>query len=372
VHVADPIFQAINPPTAGPLITEGMHLESVQRHRHIQRFIEDSMFSWGYRGVQTPLLDDYETYRDHIEPQLLNESYRLIDRSGKIMLLRSDSTLFLTSQLGRHLCTDELPMRLCYADTIVRYQSDEEIYNGSGFQTGAELIGIAGTEGDAEILLLAAAIFRQLSIAETALHIGSRQLIREMWPSCDRGELNKIADAVRLRQFEQLSAFPAPANMKLNQSISLLSLIAESNTATETLARIAPDLPTKVQIEADRIIYLAQLVQELEPQVDVRVDFSETGSRAYYSGMAFQIYCRGAAQAAASGGRYDHLLKNFGCDSPSVGFSLMQQVIEPLASLAGDDTKAKRAIAAGNSTDDFRSRYLAAQKLRQEGKAAHI
>jgi ATP phosphoribosyltransferase regulatory subunit len=41
----------------------------------------------------------------------------------------------------------------------------------------------------------------------------------------------------------------------------------------------------------------------------------------YYTGTIFKIYVPGLGFEVGGGGRYDHLLRNFGCDLPSVGFS---------------------------------------------------
>ncbi|MFW5800511.1 MAG: ATP phosphoribosyltransferase regulatory subunit [Spirochaeta sp.] len=353
-----------------PFITEAMHLEHVQRHRQVRRVIEDLCFLWGYQPVETPLLDEYDRYRDHISTQLEHDSYRLIDRTGKIMLLRSDITLFLARQLGRHLTVDELPLRISYAGSIVRYESDDEIRSGDNFQAGAELIGVSGNDGDAEILLLAACLFRTLGIPQTALHIGSRRLLQLIWPHASSTQLEEIADAVRYRQQDTIGRFcDAGAAIPAARVNQVFAYIAEARQAS---AEAAAGLNASQEIldEISRIIQLAQLVQELEPGIQVRVDFSEVGARDYYSGMAFQMYCPGAARAVAGGGRYDTLLGDFGCSAPSVGFSIVQSVIEPLVKIFTDPQLPK---AVGIPADrEFRTRFKQAQSLRAEGKATHL
>ena len=353
-----------------PIITEGMHLDSVQRHRHVRRAIEDLCFSWGYRPVETPLLDEFSLYDQHMSTQLLHDSYRLIDRSGKVMLLRSDITLFLAGQLGRHMDPDELPLRISYADTIVRHQADDEIHSGDTFQAGAELIGVADSEGDAEILLLAANLFRTLQIPDTVLHIGSRKLLQLIWPDADAESSSHIAEAIRFRRFSQLASLTDGAKLSTEQINTVFSCIAEATEHTELSQNLAETLQSQPHIlsEVQRIIELSLLVQRLEPGIRVRIDFSEVGGREYYSGMAFQMYCPGAARAVAGGGRYDSLLGDFGCPAASVGFSVVQSVIEPLVQ---GISIAAEPISTPESSD-FTTRYTKAQEMRQQGKAAHL
>ncbi|AFG38265.1 ATP phosphoribosyltransferase regulatory subunit [Spirochaeta africana] len=354
-----------------PFITEGMHLEHVQRHRRVRRGIEDLLLSWGYRPVETPLLDDYDSYRNHLSAQLESDSYRLIDRSGTVMLLRSDITLFLACQLGRHVTPDELPLRVSYAGNIVRYQSDEEIHSGDTFQAGAELIGVDGTEGDAEILLLAAQLFRDLQIRDAALHIGSRRLLQLAWPDAEPAELEAIAAAVRYRRFDQVAEHSRTAGrLTPDAAVRLFGGIADASYFAPDAIAPSKDTPTDILAEVSRIAELAQLVQELEPDMQVRVDFSEVGAREYYSGMAFQMYCAGAARPVAGGGRYDSLLQDFGCGASSVGFSVVQSVIEPLATLSLDPDSDR--ISSVHDAGDLRSRHLQAQSMRAEGKKVHL
>ena len=51
------------------------------------------------------------------------------------------------------------------------------------------------------------------------------------------------------------------------------------------------------------------------------IDLSEVRGLDYYTGIIFKIYVPGLGFEVGSGGRYDNLLKNFGCDLPSVGFT---------------------------------------------------
>lgn len=331
-------------------ITEGMRLEQVQRHRQIRRTIEDLFLDQHYRPVETPLLDSFDTYQAHMSPQLLSDSYRLIDRNGNVMLLRSDVTLFLANQLGRHLSPDELPMRISYADSIVRYQSDDEIHHGETFQAGAELIGVPGSEGDMEILLLAARAIRELSLPTATLHIGSRRLLQLIWPDADKQFISAIADSIRFRRFQELAqAAESSSVLKPAAIVHLFSQIHESEGSE--LKDL--DWPKAVAQEIHEIQKLARTVKGKEPEIQVRIDFSEVGAREYYSGMAFQIYCAGASRAVVSGGRYDSLLQEFGCAAPSVGFSILQSVIEPLtdAAAAIQPQPISLALPKGRLTD---------------------
>ena len=80
---------------------------------------------------------------------------------------------------------------------------------------------------------------------------------------------------------------------------------------------------------------LAALVAELKKHKigeHLTIDLSEVRGLDYYTGTIFKIYVPGLGFEIGGGGRYDNLLKNFGCDLPSVGFSFSLERLMSLES----------------------------------------
>ena len=98
-------------------------------------------------------------------------------------MLRSDVTLFLAKQMGMILSGEDLPLRLWYADTILRHQDAEDISKNEFFQVGAELIGKQGSYADLEILLLLVKSLEKANLKSYFIHLGSR----EIFDRCFRG-----------------------------------------------------------------------------------------------------------------------------------------------------------------------------------------
>jgi ATP phosphoribosyltransferase regulatory subunit len=107
-------------------------------------------------------------------------------------------------------------------------------------------------------------------------------------------------------------------------------------------------------------------LSEQLPQVKFQFDLADARGYAYYSGLRFAIYAKGASDAVIRGGRYDGVGAVFGHeisrDRPAVGFSLdLKQWVGIVPALT-----LKAAIRApwGTSTD-LRN---AITKLRQMGE----
>ena len=75
---------------------------------------------------------------------------------------------------------------------------------------------------------------------------------------------------------------------------------------------------------ADAVAGLRAIRELLDADVAERVIFDLGLSRApgYYTGAVFEVYDPAVGMPIGGGGRYDHLLGQFGRELPAVGFAL--------------------------------------------------
>jgi ATP phosphoribosyltransferase regulatory subunit len=142
--------------------------------------------------------------------------------------------------------------------------------------------------------------------------------------------------------------------------LSLIDLFGDASVLSKALKT----LPAKPQIK----LALEQLkwLSEQLPHIKFQFDLADARGYAYYSGLRFAIYAKGASDAVIRGGRYDGVGAVFGHeisrDRPAVGFSLdLKQWVGIVPALT-----LKAAIRAPwGTSSDLRS---AITKLRQVGE----
>ncbi len=273
-------------------------MEEAYRHRRIVARLEELMTQWGYLPVETPVFDFYDTYRPLLGRQTQDKIYRLIDREGDLLMLRSDITLFLARQMGLHLKDSDLPVRVTYSDSILRHEDPEDISRNEFYQTGAELIGVGGTEADQEILLLAGETFRALDLPGTVFHVGSRALFHALgreYPAAGREELQQ---AIRIRDrhaFRRLLEGPEEKTAPLEELFFYIGPAEELNPDY-------PRLPAAFRPILQELLGMIQGVKEAEPRMTLRLDLSEIGEQPYYTGMVFSAYTPGIPAGPGGGG----------------------------------------------------------------------
>lgn len=352
-----------------PQGTEVLGFEETKQHQQLKSLLDEIFQLWGYQAVETPLFDFFDPYAAVLGKELLQKSFRLIDREGDLLLLRPDMTLFLARQMGFLLQQKKLPLRVFYDGPIMRFEDPSDISANEFYQMGAELVGASGSEADLEILLLCFKILEKISLLkQSRLHLGNHAFYDAVFSSCQNEEKGKVMEIIRKRDFDALAAFFKKENInpeKYLLYIQLFSFIGKPDELEEILSPKNRQLLNKEeQLSLD---YLLDISKKLEKySYFLRLDLSESGSQAYHSGIVFQVYCRQAATAVLSGGRYDKLLGKFNAEMPSLGFSLFPRKIEKLLSFERQKSEVKKLFY---NQANFMDKQQEAEKLRAKGTA---
>jgi len=224
-------------------------------------------------------------------------------------------------------------------------------------QLGAEISGHAGPEADLEILQLALDCLAAGRAAELQVDLADARIVSRLLEgqALSEEQRHAIHAALAIKDasaLTRLSAGWAPAVRE--GLLALVDLYGDISVLDRAATRL-PDHPEITQALA-QLRWLAEQI----PGVAVSFDLGDSRGYAYYSGMRFAIYAKGASDALARGGRYDGVGAVFGHridrDRPAVGFSLdlkeLVAAVQPLALRAairapwGQSASLRSAIAA--------------------------
>jgi len=348
-----------------PQGTESLHLDEAYTHKAILRDMEDNFHGWGYLPVQTPVFDYFDDYQNLLTPERKDETYRLIDREGELLMLRSDITLFLARQLSLQLTEESLPVRAYYADSILRYQDKEDISHNEFFQVGCELIGKDDIEGDMEGILLAKSQLEKVGLKRFRIHIGSRALFNRLTPKLSdkkRHDFSKYLDE-RFTEKQLEVLLKSYTEDEAKDIIHFFSFIGTIDEFHEFITKLTSSFKKTIEKELNYLLQLANELAPLDKEGLIRIDMSEIGSQSYYSGIVFQCYAPGTDSAIATGGRYDNLIQCEGKKVSSFGFSMYQRKLETLL-----PSRKISELKKLSSDKSFAQRFKEAESLRRQNK----
>lgn len=357
--------------------TEGLHLRRTWNHRNLVHTLSEAFESWGYLPVRTPVLDYYDPYAPLLTDSHTSAMYRLIDRDGELLAVRSDATLFLAKQVARMLRGEDLPVRVYYTETILRPEDRENISRNEFFQVGGEIIGNTGSDGDLEIATLLLRLLDSVLPGESVLHVGSRSLVDVLTHGFGPAHAAAFRHALELHDQQECRTLLGdtwagalgPAGLDAVLEFLLhIGTAEEMRSAFQPLSQKAPDLPEGFSDAVEALIETGRVLESVFDTERIRIDPSETGSQSYHTGVAFRAYAPGAEAAVASGGRYDSLYGHFGLDTQAVGFSIMLRRIERLSGSA----PLPETTAIARDGRDFVERLREADRARSRGERVRL
>ncbi len=342
---------------ADVLPSEARHIEE------LRRLLLDTARSYGFELVSPPLLEHIESLLTGTGKALDLQTFKLVDQiSGRMMGLRADTTPQV-ARIDAHLLNRVGVTRLCYCGPVLHTRPDRPHATREPLQLGAEIYGHAGLEADLEVLQLALDCLQAAQMGEVLVDLADARIVGALLEGLSlseatRGEVySALASKNSSLLAELVKSFPSDIQAGL---MSLIDLYGDASVLSKALKQ----LPAKPQIKL-ALEQLTWLSDQL-PHVTFQFDLADARGYAYYSGLRFAIYAKGASDAVIRGGRYDGVGAVFGHevsrDRPAVGFSLdLKQWVGIVPTLT-----LKAAIRApwGNSS----ALRNAIAKLRQQGE----
>lgn len=291
--------------------------------RRVQRAVTELFQRRGYSELMTPETEYYDLFVAAGYPLPQESMMKVIDRSGRILVMRPDNTTPIARLTAAKLRGQPLPQRLYYNQSVYRSDDAHTGRSAATAQCGVELIGAGGLRADVEVAALAVQAVEAAGVEEFQLELGCVGFFSALAAELDApGEV--IAAMRRCIEEKNFTGYgellepyrTAPAGRALAELPRLFggfeALRRARTLCCNPAASEALDLLETVyaQLQAaglgDRLRFDLGLVQRLD----------------YYTGLVFRAYARGSGSALLSGGRYDRLIGRLGYDVPAVGFAV--------------------------------------------------
>ena len=280
------------------------------RLRHVAR-------TFGFREVETPIFEEAELFILRSGPNVLNELYAFKDKGDRDIALRPEMTAPAIRMFVNGMSNDPKPIKIFYFGQCFRYERPQSGRYREFFQFGAELIGSATPQTDAEVIAMASSMIENLGLREYKLRIGHIGVLRQK--IADAGVPKERAAEVLQKLDKKLYDEARPLLSEMGVSESAMEDIFD---LTETVGGV--EVLDKVPGEAGD--WLRQVVSYLDamgvptPEIDLGV----VRGLDYYTGMVFEAEAPalGAEKQICGGGSYT-LSQLFGGEEVfSTGFAI--------------------------------------------------
>ena len=292
--------------------------DEMRELRALMDGLRSSLQAAGYGEVRTPTVEYEEVLRQGDE-RSAGAGWRLFDEHGNLLVLRSDMTIPIARLVGTRFADIDGPLRLCYSGQAYR-----SVTRGSGqltefLQVGAELIGVPGVAGDAEIVSLVLDALSKCGLRRHSVGLGDGALYRALLEAFEvpAHDADPLMSALMKRDLVGLEARVRSAGLP-----EALYVVPGLRGGEAVLDRAEEEMG---EVAATALIELRGLYDELSQRgyADrLILDLGLVHELGYYTGAVFEVYDPAVGFALGGGGRYDQLIGRFGAPRPACGLAL--------------------------------------------------
>ena len=286
------------------------------------------MGRYAYRNIRTPILEHTQLFVrgiGEVTDIVEKEMYSFEDRSDKHgdhdhLTMRPENTASVVRAVTEHNLLYDGGKRLYYMGPMFRRERPQRGRYRQFHQIGAEALGFSGPEVDAELILLAAALWKELGLTDWRLEINSLGQAQE------RAEHR----AQLITHFEQhADVLDEEAKRRLHSNP--LRILDTKNPAMKAVVESAPRLIDFLGTES--LAHFDGLKAILDANsIPWTLNHRLVRGLDYYNLTVFEFVTDrlGAQGTICAGGRYDYLIEQMGGKpAPAVGWALgFERVLE--------------------------------------------
>lgn len=290
------------------------------RNSAIWKYVEDVFHRtaklYGFREIRTPMFERTDLFERGVgegTDVVSKEMYTFTDKGDRSLTLRPEGTASVMRAFIEHGMAQDAPVqKLYYIGPMFRYERPQSGRYRQFHQFGAEIIGLAQPEQDAELIDMAVHAYKALGLKNLKIYMNSigsseaRQNYREALKSYFLNSFDKLSKDSQFRLTTN------PLRILDSKAAEDQEFIVDAPSILEYL-----DEESKAHFEkVQSYLKLLNIPFIIQPRLVRGLD--------YYNRTVFEIVSEdlGSQNSLGGGGRFDGLLKTLGgADLPCTGFA---------------------------------------------------
>ncbi|WP_449354525.1 ATP phosphoribosyltransferase regulatory subunit [Virgibacillus natechei] len=295
-------------------------VEDFQKRDSLIETLKHRFTTYGYKQIRTPTFESYDLYAGLTGTVNKDEMIKVVDASGKVMVLRPDVTIPISRMTA--LNNTNYP-RVFYVLDVFR-QTPAEDDQKERTQAGIEYFGENTGQSNAEVLMLAIHTLKDLGFSNFKIEIGHAGFFKELveQAAIEPEDLDVLLTLIQSKNIVEMKPF-----------LENLSIDANLREAIQAIPLLYGE-PWRVIEQAKEIIQnenMHRVLQNLIDVFNVLKDYQAEdyvvfnlgliNNMNYYSGIIFQGFVNNVGKPVLMGGRYDNLGVYENKQMPAIGFA---------------------------------------------------
>lgn len=297
--------------------------------------VESVFRSYGFQQMRTPIVEDTALFVrgiGQVTDIVEKEMYSFTDSmNGDKLSLRPEGTAGAVRAVIEHNLVYDGPKRLWYYGPMFRHEKPQRGRYRQFYQFGAEAVGFAGPDVDAELIMMCRRLWDDLGLDDIEL------------------ELNSIGDASEraAHRVDLIAYFEANADLLDTEAKARLHTnpLRILDTKNPTMQQLVNDAPKLLGYLGEASLAHFEGVQAILRHNNIPFTINPRLVRGldYYNRTVFEWVTTklGSQGTVCAGGRYDPLIEmNGGKPTPACGFAMGAERLLELMKEAGGEIPA--------------------------------
>ena len=332
--------------------------------RRFEDAVGSAMRGYGYRRIRTPIVEPTRLFVRGIGEMtdiVEKEMYSFIDSlNGEALTLRPENTAGVVRAAIQHNLLHEGPQRVWYTGPMFRHERPQRGRYRQFHQVGAEALGLAGPDADAELILLCQRIWDDLALAGISLEV-----------NCLGQAEERRAHREALIAYFEANAAVLDDDARRRLHANPLRILDSKNPAMQAMIEGAPRLIDHLG-QASRSHFDGLLNLLKSQNIPHRINPRLVRGLDYYNLTVFEWVAPvgGTMLTVCGGGRYDPLVGMLGGrDAPGCGFALgVERILELMRDQSvGTDASQCDVYVVHTGGEVLPTALAASERLRDAG-----
>jgi len=296
--------------------------------QRLEAVAREVLAGYGYEEMRVPVMEQTDLFKRSIgefTDIVEKEMYTFTDKGGESLTLRPEATAGMVRAAISNGLTHNQRARVWCMGPMFRHEKPQKGRYRQFHQIDVEAFGYPGPDVDAEIILIAARLWKRLGIGPVRLEVNSLGT-----PDSRRAYREHLVQYLRAHE----SALDEDSRRRL--SGNPLRILDSKNPQMRAVVEAAPMITDHLDEESQR--HFTTLCSQLSAAgIEYRINARLVRGLDYYTRTVFEWLtdALGAQDAICSGGRYDGLFGQLGGDpTPAIGWAMGQERVVALMAQA--------------------------------------
>ena len=240
-------------------------------------------------------------------------------------MLRPDITPSIARSVAKYYKEEDMQVRLCYVGNTFVNSSSYQGKLKEVCQIGAELINDCSSDADGDMIALTIECLQRAGLTEFQVDIGHADfflgLVEEA--GLKDSEVDELKALLENKNMFGVEDFLE--NKKIDENLKELFVkLPELFGDEESFSYVRSKTKNERVLNAvARLETLNSILETYGLSDYATFDFSMLSHYNYYTGVIFKAYTYGTGEPVATGGRYDHLVEQFGKRASAIGVAIV-------------------------------------------------